>query len=618
MQEVDSNISRDDLYFAYSTYSSRAFPVQIPQSDPIAPYTFKPKDEVSLSLPFTEAGLLPFGDIFNHSSDSDATYSCDSGALNFRLEFEPSTGKELFNNYGNKTNESFILSYGFFIPDNPHDSYWVQLAIHPNDPDRDAKIDLLNSSQYPMRYDLKKNSIPSEFYAAMRICLMNDQDLFIGRDTREPIHFKNEMLMLKSAASLVQGRLDRIKYNPISGTMDEKRSSMAIYYRQSQKEILENALKSIDQSKKSYISAKHSVLNEKREGDALINSWRIKHIPSDFLVDECVLQIPVTECIYRETILSSAFGKDLISNGLDEALDDDFLIMAYLIFSLYENESKHHIFAKLCKVSSIFSCQNSIEIMRNLGLCSELDYHLENIESYFRDFSSISSSVQTNTFGSYYTLDSFAWAYALLLSYGHELLIDDEEVLSILPFHSHTKYDPHSSYDCSYNNGVINVLATGKSPKNEFVLYHNFGNKDNISMLLEHGFIIPNNNFDKITINIELNEDDLTDHKIRLLETHYAQGPYIIGHYDIPKKLLLAARVAMMTKEDIDACHDVTDIVSDANEASAKSFLIRKLNEIYNQYTESSEVFKVSKITEYLSEQVKILVHNLKQLENSK
>ena len=74
--------------------------------------------------------LLPTVDILNHKFNSKITYFTGSDRR-FYLKTRESlkSGDSVYNNYGAKSNDSFLLSYGFVIPNNTEDTLYVQFGI---------------------------------------------------------------------------------------------------------------------------------------------------------------------------------------------------------------------------------------------------------------------------------------------------------------------------------------------------------------------------------------------------------------------------------------------------------------------------------------------------------
>lgn len=81
-------------------FLSRAFPSIITGED---------KKELNLAF------LLPIVDLLNHNNDSKVKWSYSDDTFNFNSQdlVYLKNGDELFNNYGDKTNMDFLLSYGF-------------------------------------------------------------------------------------------------------------------------------------------------------------------------------------------------------------------------------------------------------------------------------------------------------------------------------------------------------------------------------------------------------------------------------------------------------------------------------------------------------------------------
>ena len=78
--------------------------------------------------------LLPLLDMTNHRMRTAITWTTTSTPT-ARIAFTTSTtattitaGTEVFNNYGAKSNEEFLLGYGFCVDDNAYDEYTVQLG----------------------------------------------------------------------------------------------------------------------------------------------------------------------------------------------------------------------------------------------------------------------------------------------------------------------------------------------------------------------------------------------------------------------------------------------------------------------------------------------------------
>ena len=149
-----SDFQEEDMMWAHECYLSRRFPSRLCPSE---------EEESSSSLPsssslssssssssLSNAGpnigpplastfsplneklgvMLPFLDLTNHqqatkihfhATDSQVLFTCNDDAKGFF------TDAEVFNNYGNKSNDGLLMAYGFCSFNNPFDSYGLKL-----------------------------------------------------------------------------------------------------------------------------------------------------------------------------------------------------------------------------------------------------------------------------------------------------------------------------------------------------------------------------------------------------------------------------------------------------------------------------------------------------------
>ena len=73
--------------------------------------------------------MVPLADMLNHHIPKQTSwYYCDAeeGFVIQALKAIP-MGTEIFDSYGQKCNSRFLLSYGFTLPDNPHNEVVRQL-----------------------------------------------------------------------------------------------------------------------------------------------------------------------------------------------------------------------------------------------------------------------------------------------------------------------------------------------------------------------------------------------------------------------------------------------------------------------------------------------------------
>ena len=105
-------ITSEQWVWAHSVINSRSFPSSL----------IDPERE---SHPI----LLPVLDTFNHKTAQAITWSPDflGRTLSFVTGSRYAQGEEVFNNYGGKSNEEFLMSYGFTVDALPSDHVAVKL-----------------------------------------------------------------------------------------------------------------------------------------------------------------------------------------------------------------------------------------------------------------------------------------------------------------------------------------------------------------------------------------------------------------------------------------------------------------------------------------------------------
>jgi len=76
--------------------------------------------------------MLPLFDLLNHSYNTDIDWTGTKNGVSFHCGVGSkgvAAGCEVFNNYGNKGNEELMMSHGFAIYNNQHDSYGLKLSV---------------------------------------------------------------------------------------------------------------------------------------------------------------------------------------------------------------------------------------------------------------------------------------------------------------------------------------------------------------------------------------------------------------------------------------------------------------------------------------------------------
>ena len=114
-----SKITIENIRWAKSMYRSRGFPSSLLPPNPVSDSTY---DGVGI--------LLPLLDMFNHKRRTKIEWRGTSTAIQFVNGGDKIVGEaQIFNNYGGKSNDSLLISYGFAIADNEDDAFLLELVI---------------------------------------------------------------------------------------------------------------------------------------------------------------------------------------------------------------------------------------------------------------------------------------------------------------------------------------------------------------------------------------------------------------------------------------------------------------------------------------------------------
>lgn len=285
-----SNFTWKEFLWAHCAYSSRTFPEKVAlEQGELSCEVWEGEMPLSAEEKRSSIGcMIPWLGFMNHryrtqiswltismpdrNKDSSSALSTRSGTRNtgsrFYLEAGEAIAKgaEVFNNYGAKGNEEFLLGYGFCLQDNPHDEYTVSISTKNLDP---QTMTLLESSGLGVDHYLGKDRVPPALLRALRICVLNDQERYFlpsesfpwlsrgqdgGCDGLEFVSHRNELEMLSTLKKLLQARLDRMTlssleqdeerdYEAICDPSIPFRQQMAAIYRSGQREVLVSCLR---------------------------------------------------------------------------------------------------------------------------------------------------------------------------------------------------------------------------------------------------------------------------------------------------------------------------------------------------------------------------------------
>ncbi|KEI38998.1 uncharacterized protein L969DRAFT_88387 [Mixia osmundae IAM 14324] len=172
--------------------------------------------------------LFPGVDAFNHQQARKVTWQTSSASGRFNLvQDEPTAaGQQVFNNYGPKSNEEFLLGYGFIIPNNPDDHMVLKLApprLAPGhaEPKRSLESVLQACQLTELRHLVRRDGvIPDALLAQVRLMISlhdaEDGRTLEGRlqtqsaSAGEYISLDNELNMIEQIMTLLYLRINAL------------------------------------------------------------------------------------------------------------------------------------------------------------------------------------------------------------------------------------------------------------------------------------------------------------------------------------------------------------------------------------------------------------------------
>lgn len=398
---VDNSVALEDILYAYTVFSSRAFAVSTDKSKGQV-FTHTMTYNKPSELATVEAALVPYADIFNHSPSARVQYVTNNDSKTFHLHLDTlaQNGQEILNNYGQKSNEGFILGYGFVVLDdmplsadvpqpshaihkNPNNSYWVQINIDERDPQRKQKIDIIKRRGLAFRHYIPHSGkIPDDLLQVIRISLLDNIDQYFvdvplmeelsktpangASSSASPLllSFDQEILMFDTLKSLLRSRLSKME----GSTAEEDRAALTSarlqsvalswphqigwQYRVEQKETLVAAIKQVARLKQQFLSSSRqpaispsdyvTTTNDdldilNDEWKARIASWRVEPAASTDALNQDDLQTALV--IPMEWIICrETVSKSMLGNLLraGNVLDDLHEELLIAIFILFQ------------------------------------------------------------------------------------------------------------------------------------------------------------------------------------------------------------------------------------------------------------------------------------------
>lgn len=149
----------NSLVWACGHYLSRRYPGQYgaptPQDASIDLSKFSREADMG-----NVGAMIPLLDILNHSHEQEwLKFEVKDGALHVLCNYPVKAGEELLSNYGDLSNEQLLFAYGYALPSNPNDCFFVKLKLPVGNVEPPSKKN--KKPQAPMQTESRIFSIKS-------------------------------------------------------------------------------------------------------------------------------------------------------------------------------------------------------------------------------------------------------------------------------------------------------------------------------------------------------------------------------------------------------------------------------------------------------------------------
>lgn len=192
-----------------------------------------------------------------------------------------------------------------------------------------------------------------------------------------------------------------------------------------------------------------------------------------------------------------------------------------------------------------------------------------------------------------YTLEAFQWALSTVWSRSFVFNIEGQLVPVIVPFadcFEHGNVD--SSFSLEETEKVFRITLAKPTKAGERV-HISLGAKPNSQLLMNYGFVLRDNLYDTVLINMFLNEDDpfyAAKSKVLSLNDQPPSQLYYLRYESIPQDLLRALRVQLLKPSELDYYGKIFEgkRVSLENELDVLRQLVSACDTLLKQYPQTA------------------------------
>jgi len=655
---LSKGFTLQELKWAYSVVWSRVFPIRVPrENSPVAP------------------ALLPFVDSMNHKSGAKRTYFADYDNKTFVIKADEDiteVGSEVFNNYGAKCNSSFLFSYGFVVPNNANDMYFIQLGFStildpfPRKVLKEWNRDILNRQ---FRFYIQSGRpIPDELWKTLRVCLMNDQEQYFlsqHQDTENRlgfISFRNELESLATLRRLFVQRLNSMPFDMLEDwkeleTLEPFTNKFNILtYRSSQQKIVMECIDEIDKKldvlhrnfftltkDKKIISTDESIVQDWSQfSEFLPNTMKAKkhgmtiEDPST-VKDNVVGRIPHTHILHTSTFTATEVGYFLhetcdITNTRT-LLQIWIMIQRFVQPTLGADDHWVRFFSlfpsNFCSlVEKVFldpqaspedPTETAVDLLDAIEdvigeITSQSNYVSRKLSESQSKFSNLSEEAQAILLELTKTMNdkNVLWAY-LARNYC-QVPSDYGEVLVAFPFTLQQRPNTFLASDETSNVLQLNIRAADDYAT-ICVSGENWMRCDNRDLLMTHGCLLQHNPLESICINLDMPQLREGKRKKVLREMNMDNEHHFDWNHE-PIKFMNTVCVAYMNDDELKVDHPVGVVWAHLKAfEEARKYALDVLGGLMSNTTYSGNN---RLITSYVNSQKKLIHQNMRKISKFK
>lgn len=202
--------------------------------------------------------LLPFVDFVNTypypQLESKGWYITETDAFHLKTFANVKKGDQLFICYGPYSNRELLQHYGFMTQDNPYDRYYIdfELPEHDSEKVKEQKMSLLKKFHLSLDHFFRRGPIPSKMIAALRIALMNEQEVkraMKGGKWSPFTRKSNDDIVCQTLKSTLEALIDMLNMDASTAAADSNLTEIekiALQYKASQHNVLAVSLQNVE------------------------------------------------------------------------------------------------------------------------------------------------------------------------------------------------------------------------------------------------------------------------------------------------------------------------------------------------------------------------------------